>query len=132
MVDPLTYESVLREFSGVHVIGDSQATKQPKSAHMANAQAKVCADAIIRNFTGKSTIGIERITNITTNSACYSPITHNKASWLKANYAYDIGSNQMVATQVGEAEEWSKENYQQMFDWAENLFNDSFGHKFKS
>lgn len=132
MVDPLTYQSTLSEFSGVHVIGDSQATKQPKSAHMANAQAKVCADAIIRSFTGKSTVDMERITNITTNSACYSPITYNEASWLTANYAYDIGSNQMIATQIGESEKWSKGNYQQMFDWAENLFNDSFGHRFQA
>ncbi len=125
-VNPLTYESLLSDFSGVHVIGDSQATKQPKSAHMANAQAKICADAIIRSFTGVSNYAMERIENITTNSACYSPITHNKASWLTANYAYDIGSNEMRATQVGEAEEWSKDNYREMYAWAENLFNDSF------
>lgn len=126
-VDPLTYESLLSDFSGVHVIGDSQATKQPKSAHMANAQAKICADAIIRSFTGVSNYEMERIENITTNSACYSPITYNQASWLTANYAYDIGTNQMRNTHVGEAERWSKENYRQMYAWAENLFNDSFG-----
>jgi NADH dehydrogenase FAD-containing subunit len=127
LVDPLTYESTLAEFSGVHIIGDTQNTGQPKSAHMANAQAKICADAIIRSFNGESNFDQERIENITTNSACYSPITVNKASWLTANYAYDPNSNQMVATHVGEAEEWSKDNYEQMFDWAKNLFNDSFG-----
>ena len=127
LVDPLTYESTLAEFSGVHVIGDTQNTSQPKSAHMANAQAKICADAIIRSLNGQSNFEQERIDNITTNSACYSPITFDQASWLTANYAYDPNSNQMSATHVGEAEEWSKDNYEQMFDWAKNLFNDSFG-----
>lgn len=125
-VNPLTYESLSSDFSGVHVIGDSQATKQPKSAHMANAQAKICADAIIRSFTGVSNYAMERIENITSNSACYSPITYDKASWLTANYAYDLSSNEMRATHVGEAEKWSKGNYREMFKWAENLFNDSF------
>jgi sulfide dehydrogenase [flavocytochrome c] flavoprotein subunit len=127
LVDPLTYESTLAEYSGVHVIGDTQNTSQPKSAHMANAQAKICADAIIRSLNGQSNFEQERIDNITTNSACYSPITFDQASWLTANYAYDPNSNQMSATHVGEAEEWSKDNYEQMFDWAKNLFNDSFG-----
>jgi hypothetical protein len=93
---------------------------------MANAQAKICADAIIRSFTGVSNYTMERIENITTNSACYSPITYNKASWLTANYAYDIESNEMRATHVGEAEKWSKGNYREMYAWANNLFNDSF------
>ncbi len=127
LVDPLTYESTLAEFAGIYVIGDSQNTNQPKSAHMANAQAKICADAIIRTFTGLSNYDQERIENVTTNSACYSPITFDEASWLSANYAYDQITQQMQATHIGEAENWSKDNYKQMFDWANNLFNDSFG-----
>ena len=31
-----------------YVIGDANDSGQPKSGHMANSQAKVCADAIIR------------------------------------------------------------------------------------
>ena len=72
-VDPLTYASTESGFDGVHIIGDSQGSNQPKSAHMANAQAKVCADAIIRSLAGYSNNTQERVANITTNSACYSP-----------------------------------------------------------
>ena len=44
-VDFLTYESTAVE--RVHVIGDAVAAKLPKSAHIANQQAKVCAAAVI-------------------------------------------------------------------------------------
>jgi sulfide dehydrogenase [flavocytochrome c] flavoprotein subunit len=125
-VDPVTYESTLSEFSGVYIIGDAQATGQPKSAHMANSQAKICADAVLRSLYNVPTHTEERLQNITTNSACYSPITYNEASWLTANFAYDQDSKAMALTHIGEAEKWSSKNYKQMFTWASNLFTDSF------
>jgi len=129
-VDPLTYVSTESGFDGVHIIGDSQATGQPKSAHMANSQAKVCADAIIRMLADVD-VSFEngdpvRWKNITTNSACYSPITYDEASWLTANFAYNPNTRQMGLTRIGEAENWSRENYKEMFAWASNLFTDSF------
>jgi NADPH-dependent 2,4-dienoyl-CoA reductase/sulfur reductase-like enzyme len=131
-VNPLTYESTL--FPRVHVIGDTQATGQPKSAHMANSQAKVCADAIVRYSLGLTADQIlkdpERTSNITTNSACYSPITYSEASWLTANYSYGLdkatGTYQMNPVHIGEAERWDSENFEDMFTWASNLFTDSF------
>ena len=126
-VNPVTYESEFSEFQGIHIIGDSQNTSQPKSAHMANAQAKICADAILRSLYGLPTDTIERLDNITTNSACYSPITKNKASWLTANYRYNPDLETMELKHVGEAEKWDSENHKQMFVWASNLFTDCFG-----
>ena len=125
-VDPLTYASTVPGFENVHVIGDSQTSYQPKSAHMANSQAKVCADAIIRSLAGLPNDSLERKQNITTNSACYSPITSDEASWLTVNYAYDTAAGRMMKVHGGEAEEWSRESYQEMFAWASNLFTDSF------
>lgn len=125
-VDPVTYASTLPGFESVYVIGDIQGTGQPKSGHMANAQAKVCADAIIRTVDDKSNYTDDRLKNITTNSACYSPITYDKASYLTANFRYDKDQEKMVLTQLGEAENWNTENYQDMFGWASNLFTDSF------
>ncbi len=125
-VDATTYESTISGFQGVHVIGDSQNTNQPKSAHMANAQAKVCADAILRSLSGQPTDTAERLANLTTNSACYSPISKDKASWLTANFAYNTDFDQMQLTHIGEAENWSSENYKEMLVWASNLFADSF------
>ncbi len=125
-VDPVTYE--VDGVPGVHVIGDSQGTGQPKSGHMANAQAKICADAALRLLAGQPADLPERLASITTNSACYSPITFDEASWLTAVYAYDSGSGQMrlVQESLGEAHDWSQENFEDMFAWADNIFADTF------
>ena len=51
-IDPVTFESRLQP--GVHVIGDAAiAGGMPKSAFAANAQAKVCADAVAQLLNGK-------------------------------------------------------------------------------
>jgi len=131
-VNPLTYESTVAGREGIHVIGDScTAPVQPKSAHMANSQAKVCADAIVRYFQNFDPLAdTDRTSNITTNSACYSPITYSEASWLTANYAYGWSEKdaryQMNLKHLGEAEKWDGENFEDMFTWASNLFTDSF------
>jgi sulfide dehydrogenase [flavocytochrome c] flavoprotein subunit len=121
-VDPLDYQSLT--VPDVHVIGDAQGTGQPKSGHIANAEAKVCADAILRHFNGESPDPAP-----VTNSACYSPITADTASWLTAVFAYnpDSGAMQLVPESLGEANRPSRGNYSMMFDWASNLFADTFG-----
>jgi NADPH-dependent 2,4-dienoyl-CoA reductase/sulfur reductase-like enzyme len=119
-VNPLSYESTAKP--GIHIIGDSQATGQPKSGHMGNAQAKVCADAIIRAFAGEAPDPAPM-----TASACYSPITYKTASWLSAVFAYDPASKTMKAVEPPhESEKISGDNYSKMFDWAEKLFGDTF------
>jgi NADPH-dependent 2,4-dienoyl-CoA reductase/sulfur reductase-like enzyme len=51
-IDPVTFES--RLVPGIHVIGDASiAGAMPKSAFSANAQAKVCAAAIIELLAGR-------------------------------------------------------------------------------
>ena len=120
-VNPLSYESTA--VPDIHIIGDSQGTGQPKAGHIANAEAKVCADAIIRLFNGG-----QPYASPMTNSACYSPISATEASWLTAVFAYDAGSGsmQLVQGSLGEASAPSAKNYRDMFDWSENLFADSF------
>lgn len=52
-IDPVTFESQLQK--NIHVIGDAAvAGAMPKSAFSANAQAKVCAAAIIDLLAGKN------------------------------------------------------------------------------
>ncbi len=126
-VDVKTYESTLAGFEDVHIIGDAQGSGQPKSAHMANAQAKICADAILRKLASQPTNHAERLQNITTNSACYSPITRDTASWLTAVFQYDTDSDAMQLAHIAEAGEWTRGNYREMFDWANNLFADVWG-----
>ncbi len=120
-VNSLSYESTVA--ADVHVIGDSQGTSQPKSGHIANAEAKVCADAILRLLSGGQPYEAPM-----TNSACYSPITAGTATWLTAIFAYDpdTGTMQIVPASAGEAGSPTAENYSDMFDWADNLFADTF------
>lgn len=128
-VDPISYESTQAGFEGIHVIGDSQGTGQPKSGHMANAQAKVCADAILRSLNGERIDTPDRLAAITTNSACFSPITPTEASWLTVAYQYDPASGSMVKREgsLAEAGRWTSRSYNDMFTWAHNLWADTFG-----
>ena len=125
-VNPISYE--LNSEPGVFVIGDSSGTSQPKSGHMANSQAKVGADAIIRMIAGTDINAPERIANITTNSACYSPITSTTATWLTAGFYYNLVEHKMkpVKASLGQAELHNADNYKDMFSWAENLFENTF------
>jgi NADPH-dependent 2,4-dienoyl-CoA reductase/sulfur reductase-like enzyme len=120
-VNPLSYESTA--VPNIHIIGDSQGTGQPKAGHIANAEAKVCADAILRLLSGSQPYAAP-----VTNSACYSPISATTASWLTGVYAYDQASGTMkvVPESFGAAAAPSTKNYSRMFDWTTNLFNDTF------
>jgi sulfide dehydrogenase [flavocytochrome c] flavoprotein subunit len=95
---------------------------------MANAQAKVCADAIVRTLNGEPIDDLSRIRAVTTNSACYSPITSNESSWLTVVFAYDETTGQMkvVPGSLAEAGGWNRENFKDMFDWSNNLWSDTF------
>lgn len=85
LINELTYEST--SYAGVHIIGDSIASTQPKAGHIGNQEAKVCADAILRFMTGAAFTSAPM-----TNSACFTPITTKvgptgqTATWLTALY----------------------------------------------
>jgi NADPH-dependent 2,4-dienoyl-CoA reductase/sulfur reductase-like enzyme len=134
-VNPLTYG--ISSYPNIHVIGDACAVPSsdgkavPKSGHMANAEAKVCADAIIRSFLGETPDQ-----NIATNSACYSPITNKTASWLSASFIYGdiydltgkVKGKGMHRVDLGEApsDQIDADSYADMFTWSESLFADAF------
>lgn len=120
-VNPLSYESTA--IQGIHIIGDSQGTGQPKAGHIANAEAKVCADAVLRLLSGSQPFAAPM-----TNSACYSPISSTTASWLTAAFAYDPASQsmQLVPASYGASSGASTSNYKKMFEWANSLFGDTF------
>jgi NADPH-dependent 2,4-dienoyl-CoA reductase/sulfur reductase-like enzyme len=127
-VDAVTYESRVPGFADVYVIGDAQASAQPKSGHMANAQAKVCADAIVRRSAGLPTHSTERLQNLVTNSACFSPVSFNEAAWLTAVFRYNatLGEMELTPNSLGASEGWDRESYRDMYTWASNLFSDTF------
>jgi NADH dehydrogenase FAD-containing subunit len=134
-VNPLTYGTA--SHPNIHVIGDSCAVPAsdgkavPKSGHMANSEAKICADAIIRSFNGEAPDEI-----IATSSACFSPITNKTSSWLSANFIYgdifdangNVKGKGMHRVDIGEAaaDMVDGDSYEDMFTWAESMFADSY------
>ena len=134
-VNPLTYGTA--SHPNIHVIGDSCAVPAsdgkavPKSGHMANSEAKICADAIIRSFNGEAPDEI-----IATSSACFSPITNKTSSWLSANFIYgdifdangNVKGKGMHRVDVGEAaaDMVDGDSYEDMFTWADSMFADSY------
>ena len=120
-VNPLSYESTM--VNNIHVIGDSQGTGQPKAGHIANSEAKICADAVIRLLNG----GLPYAAPMT-NSACYSPVSADTATWLTAVYGYDSATDSMqkVTGSGGSASTATKNNYEEMFVWSKSLFGDTF------
>ena len=120
-VNVLNYESTVAP--GIHVIGDSSATTQPKAGHIANQEAKVCADAIVRAFAG-----LQPDPAPVTSSACYSTITMREASWLEAVFQYDSVTKLMtpVALATGASVGWKADNFGQMEDWFKYLMTDTF------
>ena len=120
-VNVLTYESTAVPF--IHVIGDASSTTQPKAGHIANAEAKVCADAIIQLLNG-GTVNQAPVTN----SACFTPITKTTASWLSVVFKYDPVTKTMIPTGNGitESAGANSENFDQMLKWFSNLMQDTF------
>lgn len=123
VVDVLSYESTNPALAGIHIIGDSSSTTQPKAGHIANAEAKVCAEAIIQTFKGGT---IEQ--SPMTNSSCFTPITLKTASWLTAIYRYDPATRSMVVTGNGvtESNGYNSEFHEDMLKWFNNLMSDTF------
>ena len=120
-VNVLSYASTVAP--EVHVIGDASATTQPKAGHIANQEAKVCADAISRLLAG-----MQPDPAPVTNSACYSTITMTQASWLTAGFQYDSASASMkgAAAATGASAGWSKDGFDEMNTWFNALMADSF------
>jgi len=124
-VDVLTYQSTA--IDNIHVIGDASHTTQPKAGHIANQEAKVCADAIIRLLDNKVPDQAP-----VTNSACFTPITATEATWLSAVYQYDPASGNMVIPSQHNngkpiaATAPSTKNYQEMLGWFDSLMGDTF------
>jgi sulfide dehydrogenase [flavocytochrome c] flavoprotein chain len=135
VVDVLSYESTALPGSGIHVIGDASSCGMPKAGHVANQEAKICADAIVRLF-----LNGQPDPQPVANSACFSPITASTASWLTAVYQYDATDRKMkVASNGGktlvnglpatatEAASINSDNFEDMGTWFKTLMQDTAG-----
>lgn len=90
-VDYRSFESVAAP--GVHVIGDAilAAPQMPKSAHMANGQAKVCAHAIAALLDGREPDPEPVIGN-----TCYSYVTDTQAVHVASVHRYSAAKQTML------------------------------------
>jgi NADPH-dependent 2,4-dienoyl-CoA reductase/sulfur reductase-like enzyme len=93
-VDFISYES--KVLPHVHVIGDSIESGLPKSAHMANAQAKICAGAIVALMLEQAPDQAPAFAN-----TCYSFIDDKQAMHISTLYRYDPEKKSMQADGAG-------------------------------
>lgn len=121
-VDLNSFESSL--IPKIHVIGDACiATPMPKSAFAANAQAKLCALAVIDLLHGREPGAAPMINH------CYSLLDPDHAISVTGVYAYSAKEKQMVATATAETQphaDW-KQEARQARDWQKLLAQDVFG-----
>jgi sulfide dehydrogenase [flavocytochrome c] flavoprotein subunit len=89
-VDFLSYAS--KVLPHVHVIGDAIDAGLPKSAHMANAQAKVCAAAVVAVLQGQAPDPAPAFAN-----TCYSFVDDRQAMHISTLYRYDAAKKSMQA-----------------------------------
>jgi sulfide dehydrogenase [flavocytochrome c] flavoprotein chain len=90
-VDFLTYESTAQK--NIHILGDAiqVAPLMPKSGHMANQQAKVCASAVIALLTGQAVNAAPIVAN-----TCYSYIDDKEVVHVTSVHAYDREQKTML------------------------------------
>jgi NADPH-dependent 2,4-dienoyl-CoA reductase/sulfur reductase-like enzyme len=120
-VDFLTFESV--KVRNVHVLGDAiqVATGMPKSGHMANQHAKVCAAAIVALLAGQPP-NPEPVLNNT----CYSMITDRESIHVCSVHQYDREKKTLlpVPGAGGLSPAMSTIEGAYAFAWATNIWSD--------
>ncbi len=120
-VDFLTYES--RVAKNVHLVGDSIAAApgMPKSGHMANQQAKICAAAVVALINGQPVNDQPIVTN-----TCYSFVNDRDVVHVSSVHRYDREKKTMmpVPGAGGVSKEPSAEEGFMALAWAFNIMND--------
>ncbi len=123
-VDVLSYEST--RHPRVHVLGDAIANPpgMPKSGHMANQEAKVCAGAIAALSLGQPVPDQPIIAN-----TCYSFISHNEAIHVAGVYRYDAAKRTMVPAPGAGGLSPAPNMAEGVFamGWATNIIADTLG-----
>ena len=121
-VDFLTFESVA--VKNVHVLGDAiqVAPAMPKSGHMANQHAKVCAAAVIALLSGEAPDPAPVL-----NNTCYSFITDKDTVHVSSVHQYDPEKKTLVpvAGAGGLSTAMSEQEGRYAFNWAKNIWADA-------
>ena len=120
-VDWLTFESI--KVKNVHVLGDSIqiAPGMPKSGHMANSQAKVCASAIVALLAGQPVNPAP-----VTNNTCYSFVTDRDVMHVASVHQYDRDKKTFIAAPGGGVSPtWTQQEGDYAIGWARNIWADA-------
>ena len=121
-VDFMTFESV--KVKNVHVLGDALqiAAGMPKSGHMANQQAKVCAAAVVALLAGRTPNPAPVLTN-----TCYSMITDKESVHVCSVHQWDKEKKTVlpVPASGGVSSAMSELEGNYALAWARNIWADT-------
>ena len=120
-VDFLTYESTAQR--GIHVLGDAiqVAPLMPKSGHMANQHAKVCAAAVVALLSGEEVNPAPVIAN-----TCYSYVDDKRVGHVTSVHAYDRAQKTMLVVPGSGGLSLTANEEEKVFAdaWARNIWAD--------
>ena len=123
-VNFLSFESTAQ--ASVHVLGDAIQTSpfMPKSAHMANQHAKVCAAAVVDILSGRAPDANPVLTN-----TCYSFISDTDVIHVASVHAYDAAKKTLIVVpgSGGLSADASAQEGIYAFNWARNIWADTLG-----
>ena len=123
-VDFITFGSTVAPH--VHVIGDAIQTAplMPKSAHMANQHAKVCAAAVVDLLAGRAPNPAPMLTN-----TCYSFISDRDVIHVASVHAYDAAKKTLLVVpgSGGLSKEANALEGAYAMSWAANIWADTLG-----
>jgi sulfite dehydrogenase len=123
-VNYLTFESTAHK--DIHVIGDSvlAAPAMPKSGHMANQHAKICAGAIVAMMTGRPVNDEPIIAN-----TCYSWIDNREVVHVASVHVFDKTQKTLVPVKGAGGLSTAPSVKEGVFamGWAENIWSDALG-----
>jgi len=108
------------------VLGDStlSASAMPKSGHMANQHAKVCADAVVALINGR-----EPNPNPVMNNTCYSFVSDKEVIHVASVHQWDAGQGTLLPVKGagGVSSARSELEGQYAWSWAQNIWADMLG-----
>jgi NADPH-dependent 2,4-dienoyl-CoA reductase/sulfur reductase-like enzyme len=122
-VDWRTMES--KAVKGVHVLGDAtlSAPGMPKSGHMANAQGKVCAAALVELLNDR-----EPNPSPVMNNTCYSFVSDKEVIHVASVHQYDAGQNTLIPVKGAGGVSGARSEQEGVYawSWARNIWADMF------
>ena len=122
-VEPTTFESKLQP--GIHIVGDAiEAGEMPKSAFLANSQAKICAFAIAAALTGADRHASHLF------NTCFTFLAADDAVSDAIAFAPDgatIKISEILISQVGEDAKMRRQVVQAANGWYTAFTHDVFG-----